>query len=102
MDAAWPSRASPVRDRARWKYLSRTYGTFPSAICVPGPECLSDSLCACGNLLKATLLECSYIFWSKREPFSALSLVIKPAMPILLDSFWIIGFNDMNRVGLLR
>src|SRR5207245_9613483 len=45
-DAALPDPATPVHARVQSRYSSTPAQTFPSAICVPALEHLSDSLCA--------------------------------------------------------
>jgi len=51
--------------------------------------------------LNATPLERPYVFCGEGEPFSALPLFSEAAVPVLLDSFWIVRLDDMHSFGFL-
>ena len=52
-------------------------------------------------LLKAALLKCFYVLWREGEPLPTLTLIGKTAMPVFLNTFWIICFNNVHRIWFL-
>src|SRR6266540_963614 len=52
--------------------------------------------------LKATLFECSHVIGAQGEPLSTLAFLREAPVPIRFDTLGIIGFDDVDRVWLLR